>query len=188
MPLLAEAAPDNPTDPGAVGDLVLTGALATLPVALGLSGWVTVQRVIWYGGEASLQQRDGAWATTFLIDVETAVSADIRFGDTSIVTIAPERPLVARYKAVGFRFGVAADGSPIIRPVFDSSKGYTLDIARGGSLVVAEPLGSILKVVGARVSKTNPVMFEIELGCAVDLGVVSLDRVGVRVELSEATR
>ena len=104
------------------------------------------------------------------------MSADIEFGGTSIVTIAPDRPLVARYKAVGFRFGVAADGSPIIRPVFDSSKGYTLDIARGGSLVVAEPLGSILKVVGARVSKTNPVMFEIELGCAVDLGVVSLDR------------
>lgn len=187
MPLIAEAAPDNPTDPGAVGDLVLTGALATLPILLASSGWVTVQRVIWYGGEASVQQRDGAWSTTLLVDIETAVSVEIAFGGTPIVTIAPERPLVARYKAVGLRFGVAPDGSPIIRPVFDSSKGYTLDIARGGSLEVAEPLGRILKVVGARVSKTNPVMFEIELGSAVDLGVVSLDRVGVRVQLDDPT-
>jgi len=185
MPLIAEAAPDNPTDPGAVGDLVLTGALAALPIALATSGWVTVQRVIWYGGEASLQQRDGAWTTTFLIDIETAVSADIKFGGTSIVRIAADRPLVARYKAVGLRFGVAPDGSPIMRPVFDSSKGYTLDIARGGSLEVVEPLGSILKVVGARVSKTNPVMLEIELGSAVDLGVVSLDSCGVRVQLDD---
>ena len=39
----------------------------------------------------------------------------------------------------------------------------------------------MLKVIGAVVSRTNPMMFEIELGSAVDLGVVSLERVGVRI-------
>ena len=166
---------------------MLTGTLAALPVTLAETGWMSVERWILYGGEVLTLQRDGAWSTSVLLDIETAVSADIRLGNRSLVTIDPERPLVARYKAVGFRFGRAGDGEAILQPVFDSSRGYTLDIARGGSLTVAEPLGSILRVVSARVSRTNPVMLEVELAAAVDLGVVALETCAIRAALDDLT-
>ena len=184
LPLMAGVAPETPGD-AEVGDLVLTGLTAALPAALTATGWFTVQRVIFYGGEVRVLQRNGAWSTAVFADVEVAVSADIHFGGQSIVRINEHKPLTARYKAIGIRFGESATGHAVFHPVFDGSKGYTLDLARNGSLEVVEPLGSILKVVGARVSRSNPLMFEIELGGAADLGVVSLDRAGVRVTFDD---
>ncbi len=181
LPLIAEAAPETPAD-GETADLVLTGALAALPLALAGTGWFIVERWVWYGAELRTLQRDGAWSTAVLLDVEVGVSASIDFGGEPLITIARERPLKARYKAVGFRFGSSPAGALILHPIFDSSRGYTLDIAPE-SLEVREPLGNILRIVGARISRSNPVMLEVELGGAVDLGVVALDRCGVRVTL-----
>lgn len=182
FPLIAEVAPEQPGQAG-VGELVLSTAAAGLPLLLAGTGWFIVERVVWYGAEIVVHQHAGEWSTAILLDLETAVSADIRLGGLRLLTIARDKPLVARYKAIGVRFGQAVDRSLILHPVFDSSKGYTLDIGRPGSLTVADPLGQVLKVIGARVSRTNPMMFEIELGSAVDLGVVSLERVGVRIRL-----
>ena len=181
LPLIAEAAPETPAD-GETADLVLTGALATLPLALAGTGWFIVERWIWYGAELRTLQRNGEWSIAILLDVEVGVSASIDFGGQPLIKIARERPLKARYKAVGFRLGSTATGELILHPIFDSSRGYTLDIAPE-SLEVRAPLGNILRIVGARISRSNPVMLEVELGGAVDLGVVALERCGVRVTL-----
>ncbi len=184
FPLLSSASPEKPGT-AEVEDLVLAGAAAALPAALAATGWFTVERVTWYGGEVLVRQHAGQWSTALLLDVETAVSADVSLGGLRLLSISPDVPLVARYKAIGVRFGADATGEPIFHPVFDSSKGYTLDLARPGSLTVAEPLDQLLKVVGARISRTNPTYLEIELGSAVDLGVVALERAGVRIELAD---
>lgn len=44
-----------------------------------------------------------------------------------------------------------------------------------------DPLGRILQVLGARIARTNPLTFEIDLGFAVDLGVVTIERARVRM-------
>jgi hypothetical protein len=185
FPLLSAGTPDDPAQ-DSVADILLTDALLAVPFALALTPWFTVQRIIWYGGEVRVRQHNGAWSTTLFVDIETAVSAEIGFGKSlKLLTIAPETPLVARYKAVGLRFGVKADGSQEFHPVFDSSKGYTLDMSKPGALTVAPPLGNFLRVDGAKIAKTNPTIFEVNFASAVDLGVVSLDRCGVRVTFQD---
>lgn len=183
-PLLADVSPEQPGT-AEISDIAVTGAAAALPAVLAATDWFIVERVVWYGGEVRVRQRDGGWSTTLLFDVETAVSAQIALGGQDLITVSREVPVVARYKAIGVRFGADVTGEPIFHPVFDSSRGYTLDLARPGSLSVAQPLDRLLKVLGARVSRTNPTFLELELGASVDLGVVALDRAGVRIRLAD---
>jgi large repetitive protein len=184
FPLLAATSAEKPGT-AEVEDLVLEGAMLAVPAALAATGWFIVERVVWYGGEVLVRQHEGEWSTSILADVETAVSADIKIGPLRLLTIAREKPLVARYKAIGVRFGADATGEAIFHPVFDSSKGYTLDVSKPGSLSVADPLGQVLKVDGAKISKSNPTFFEVQLASAVDLGVVALERCGVRVTFAD---
>ena len=94
-----------------------------------------------------------------------------------------------RYKAIGLRFGNTEDdgsGGFMLRPVLDSGRGYTIDLVSGGGLKLIDPLGQILKILGARLSKQNPLTLKIEIGLGVDLGVVRIDSAGLRVFLDEA--
>ena len=90
-----------------------------------------------------------------------------------------------RYKAIGFIIGNTA-GNPNSHsvPYFDSSKGYTIDVSKPGAIQVHDPFDKILKILGARLSRNNPFFVEVDLGFAVDLGVVSIDRARVRLNLS----
>ena len=184
LPLIADLSAEKPST-AEVEDLVLEGAALALPAVLAATGWFIVERVVWYGGAVLVRQHSGEWSTSVLVDVEVAVSADVDLFGLKLLTIAREKPLVARYKAVGLRFGADADGVPIFHPVFDSSKGYTLDMSKPGSLTVADPLGQFLRVDGAKVSRTNPMFFEVNLASAVDLGVVALERAGVRITFDD---
>ena len=162
LPIIADLSAEKPST-AEVEDLVLEGAALALPAVLAATGWFIVERVVWYGGAVLVRQHSGEWSTSVLVDVEVAVSADVDLFGLKLLTIARDKPLVARYKAVGVRFGADADGVPIFHPVFDSSKGYTLDMSKPGSLTVADPLGQFLRVDGAKVSRTNPVFFEVNL-------------------------
>jgi len=182
LPLLADVAPEKPE----VSDLPLSLLSAALPAVLTATGWFTIERVVWFGGETIIEHNSGEWTTAVLLDAEIALSADIRLGaDLRLITVSRTEPMVARYKAMGIRFGQGVDGELILHPVFDASKGYTLDLSKPGSLQVAEPLDKLLRVVGARVSKTNPTYLEVELGSSVDLGVIALEKAGVRIELDD---
>lgn len=181
-PLLAATAPANPAD-GDVTALVLTGAALALPITLAELGWLNVERVVLYGGELNVTTRAGQWVSTLLFDVETAISADIAIGGFRILEIPRTKPLAVRYKAIGLRMGYPPGSADRfqLRPMFDSSKGYSIDLSGPGAVRVPDPLGQILQVLGARIARTNPLTFEIDLGFAIDLGVITIERARVRM-------
>ena len=175
---------------GGIEGAALAAAELAIPGAVALIPWFRVERVIVFGGE--YQQHDtpsGTVESFLLFDVEADWSVDISIGGVDLITIDPNFPLAVRYKAIGLRFGNRADDGSVthfsLKPVFDASRGFTIDVARGGSIKVASPFDKVLKILAARLSRTNPLTFEIDLGCAVDLGVVSIDRARLRVYLQE---
>lgn len=183
-PLLAEIAPSNPAD-GGIAPIVLSGAVIALPAALAEIGFLNVERVVLFGGEAAFRRKGDLWETSFLFDVETAISADISLGGFRLLEIPRDTPLAVRYKAIGLKFGFppGSGGAFELRPVFDQSRGYTIDVSGPGAIRIPDPLGQLLQVLGARIARTNPLTFEIDLGFAIDLGVISVDRARVRISL-----
>ncbi len=107
------------------------------------------------------------------------------------MTIKREQPLKIRYKAIGLSLtnrdgdddGTSPDARWDFRPVFDATRGYTIDVASGGGLKIADPLGQILRVLGARLSRSNPMTLEVDIALGVDLGVVAIDQASVRAYL-----
>ncbi|WP_299655917.1 hypothetical protein [uncultured Tateyamaria sp.] len=182
-PLLSEIAPANPAD-GGVAPIVASAAVIGVATGLATAGFFNVERVILFGGEGAFRRQGDNWQVSFLFDVETAVSMNLSFGGGDpLLEIPRDTPLAVRYKAIGLSFGEppGSGGRFEFRPVFDSSKGYSIDVSGPGAIRVADPLGQILQVLGARIARTNPLSFEIDLGFAIDLGVVSVERARVRM-------
>ncbi len=189
-PLLAAATPPSPT----AGELVPLVVLGSAAVGLGTSGQIQTQYVILRGGElvvtdGLVDPATGSGPTTtqvsVLLDLETAFSFDLGF-----IRVDPQKPIVTRYKAVGVRSSWDTeidDGTVeyVPLPVFDPSRGYTLDVP-AGSLAAAPPLDSLLRVLGVKASRLNPTYLEIEVGLGVDLGIVTVDTVRVRLRLDQA--
>lgn len=187
-PLLAEVTPPSPT----AGELVPMAIVGGTAVALGASGVWSTREVILRGGQLVVSDGlvdpdsgEGPRRTqvTVLLDVETSFTFDL-----VIISVAEDRPITARYKAVGLRAGwdTVDDGSGGLEyvplPVFDPSQGYSLDIP-AGSMVAPGPLGELLRVLGGRVSRDNPAFLEVEVGIGVDLGIVGVESARVRVQL-----
>lgn len=188
-PLLAEIAGPNPAD-GGIAPIVLSAAVIALPTALAEiridnEPLLNVERVVLFGGEGVFRRQGERWETAFLFDVETAISAKIKLGGFLLLEIPRDTPLAVRYKAIGIKFGYPPGSAAAweLRPVFDQSKGYTIDVSGPGQIRLPDPLGQILQVLGARIARTNPLTFEIDLGFAVDLGVISVERARVRLPL-----
>ena len=161
---------------GGLVDASLSSASLAIPGAIALIPWFRVERIILFGGEALEQGGPDRADGYFLFDIEADWSADISIGGHDLIKIDREFPLAVRYKAIGLHFG--DDGSSTtsfpLRPVFAASRGFTIDVARGGSIHVADPFSKFLKILAARLSRTNPLTFEVDIGCGVDLGVVSI--------------
>ena len=185
-PLIAAGAGAAASD-GAAVELVVQGAGFGAVAAMAALSWFRVERVIWYGGEFEVQVRQDGVEVMVLVDIETAISAEISIGSVEILSIDRTSPLVVRYKAIGFIIGNAPGEAKFpFRPYFDSSKGYSIDVSKPGAIKVGEPFDKILKILGARISRNNPIMIEVDLGFAADLGVVSIERARVRLHLSPA--
>ncbi len=181
-PLLAATAPANPAD-GSVSEIALSAAVLALPIVLAEAGFLNVERVVLYGGELNVTARAGQWVSTLLFDVETAISASISIAGFTILEIPRDKPVAVRYKAIGLRMGYPPGSASRfeLRPMFDSSKGYSIDLSGPGAVRVPDPIGQIIQVLGARIARTNPLTFEIDLGFAIDLGVVTIERARVRL-------
>ena len=192
LPLDAAAGRASSEDTAAaVVDVGLSVVAMGIPAVIGALPFLEVERIVWYGGEVHVGLRPSTG------DVETDILADLAVAWATTGTIAgvlsinPDKPLTVRYKAIGVhtanRDATGKDAFQL-HPVFDSSRGYTIDVQGSGSLVVADPIGKILRILAARLSRTNPLTLEIDIGMSVDLGVVSVDRAGVRVYLDDPTR
>lgn len=172
----------------ALVDVGLSAAAMAIPAVIGALPFLEVERVVWYGGEVHVGLRSGTG------DFETDILADlaIAWGTTKpivdVLSINPNKPLTVRYKAIGVHTAdrdATGKAAFQLHPVFDASRGYTIDVQGSGSLVVADPLGKILRILAARMSRTNPLTLEIDIGMGVDLGVVSVTRAGVRIYLDQ---
>ncbi|MGD1859187.1 MAG: hypothetical protein ACFB0E_04360 [Leptolyngbyaceae cyanobacterium] len=181
-PLLVDLSDGNQ---GGIEDAVLDATKLAIPGAIAALPWFTVERVILHGGEYEKVNRNGQSEAFYLFDVEIGWSADIEIGATPLISIDPEYPLTVRYKAIGLRFGDVEGNAPYtLQPVFNASRGYTIDVAKSGALKINGTLGRILRVLSARISRTNPLTFEIDVGMSADLGIVSIERAAVRAYLN----
>lgn len=177
-PLLAVATPPSPT----AGELVTLGVATGVVVALAAAGRISTKYVILRGAELVASDGPSGTEVSVLLDVETGF-----FFDAGLVRVPQDRPVVARYKAVGLRSTwntrPAAGGVEHV-PLwaFDPTRGYSLDVP-SGALVTRDPFDQILRVLGFRVSRDNPAYVEAELGIGFDLGIVDIDAVRVRLRL-----
>ncbi len=180
LPLIAEGAGAVAND-GAIAQLAISAVGFGACAAIAGLGWIRTERIIWYGGEICVTANaQGEWSTTLLFDIETAISADF----LGLIKIARDAPLTVRYKAIGIMFGTPPGQSKFqFRPMFDSSKGYSIDVSKPGAITVADPLGQILQILGARIARNNPMLIEVDLGFSIDLGVISIERARVRARL-----
>jgi hypothetical protein len=183
MPAIS-AASDALANNGALAPIA-TGAAFGLIAAIAGFEVLRTERVSWYGAELKVvANKAGDWSATLLFDIETALSAENFPG--GLIFIPRTAPVVVRYKAVGIMLGDPSGATPFqFRPMFDSSKGYTIDLSRPGAIQVKDPLGDVLQILGAQIAKNNPLVFDVELGFAIDLGVVTIERTGVRLILPQ---
>ena len=175
----------------ALVDVGLSATAMLIPGVIGALPFLEVERIIWYGGEVhvGLRQDTGEVETDILADIAVAWATTEPIVD--VLSINPDKPLTVRYKAIGVHTAnrdATGNAAFELHPIFDSSRGYTIDVQGSGSLVVADPLGKILRILAARLSRTNPLTLEVDIGMSVDLGVVTVDRAGVRVYLDDPTR
>ena len=172
-PLLSGSLPDPNDGYASLGvNTALAGALAG-------AGWVQTDSITIYGGELRVQQNADGLASFLFFDLETELNLNLHLGDVEL--LKTRRPLKVRHQAMGLKLDFE-EGS-LIKPVFDPSRGFNLDLSDPGMFEMPDPLGSILQPEGARTARDNPVYFEVDLVMKADLGVVSVDRATVRFPL-----
>lgn len=176
---LVDAGANAGTTEGAVIGLALG---AGVPLAAAALGVVHVPRITLYGGELKVDDDPTGTAVAILMDVEVALIVKL----PPIIKPDPENPIIVRYKAVGFTLS-KQPGLRDLLPVFDSSKGYTINIPSSGGISVPDPLGDILQVAGTRIARSNPLNLELDLELKADLGVVTVDKTTIRIPLDGAS-
>lgn len=130
--------------------------------------------ITWRGGTLKLHGGDdGRGALSVLLDVEVQTGLF-----SNPVRIDPATPAVVRYQAGGFELLLDADVP--VRPAFDRSAGFDLDVPTG-AVTLQEDLQKLLRLNGVGVHRTNPVFIEGDLVLAVELGPVAVERARVRV-------
>ncbi|WP_296713362.1 hypothetical protein [Rhodoblastus sp.] len=177
-PLLA------PSLPGAgssgYADLALSGGLAA---GLAGAGFVTTQQLTILGAELVVRPvAAGGREGVVFFDVESELNLNAGLGGVSL--LKSRRAIKVRQKAVGLKLAFGGDGgAPQLHPVFDPLQGFALDLSDPGTFDVPAPLGEFLQPDAARMSRDNPLLFEVDLVTKIDLGVVTIDRASVRVPL-----
>jgi large repetitive protein len=168
----------DPNSAGEWGDLAIS---LGPPVLIGGLGWINTVSVTLYGG--SLVAREnvpaGLSSATF-----TAAALTFDYGvafrfDIGPLDIHSSRNLSVRYQAVGF--GLNFEGSPAFKFVFDTSKGYALDLSDPSLFNLPAPLGDLLKIAEARIAQHNPLTLEVDLVVKADLGVVTVDEFQIKI-------
>ncbi len=187
-PLIADSIDSGVKADGgdATAPIVLAAVEVGVAVALGLTGVFKMERITLYGAELNISTQlvdyldfEDSTVTDLSVMFDYAIDFKIDL-DLGIIKIesSDDKPLRVRYNALGFKLDFI-DGEYI--PVFDTSKGYEFAMADPGLLQVSPPFGNILKVVGARVSRVNPLNVEFDLAINANLGIVSVDQIKVKI-------
>ena len=156
---------------------LLDGAALGIAAAISQIGVLHAETITLYGGELLAQEGSAGGEAAFFLDVET----DLYVNLLGIITTKPSKPIKVRYKAVGVKIVWGAGTSNTMMPiVFDSSKGYSIDVTDPGTFHLPAGLADIIQVLGTSIARTNPLNLEVDVGIKADLGIVSVDRAKVR--------
>ena len=177
MPIIGVAV--GATDPNSAGSYAVLGGTIVGAAAIGAAGFLETEKITLYGGELKFRQFIPPGDPMSFADAGVLFDYAVEFGvDVPSLGIETTRPLKVRYRAIGFNINFQGGG---YQPIFDTSKGYELDLSDPGLFALPSPIDNILKIFGARIAKVNPLTVELDLGMKVDLGVVSIDRFKVKI-------
>lgn len=166
-------------DPNTADGYVVLGGTVVGAAALGAAGFIKTEKITLYGGELRLRQYIPPGDPAQFTDAGIVFDYGVAFGvDISELGIESSRALKVRYRALGFNLNFP---SAQYQPIFDTSKGYELDLSDPGLFKLPSPIDNVLKILGARIAKVNPLTVELDLGMKVDLGVVTVDRFKVKL-------
>ena len=172
-------------DPGSSGEWTAIDLAASLgiPVTIGALGWINSSLITLYGGTLTMRENvpSGLGSAKF-----TAASLTFDYGVSFWIDVAPlgiksSRALSVRYKAFGFSLDFS--GTPAFQFVFDTSKGYSLDLSDPSLFNLPGGLGDLLKIAGARIAQFNPLTIEVDLIIKQDLGVITVDKFLIKIPL-----
>jgi large repetitive protein len=185
-PIIGEAV--GATDPNSAGSYAVLGGAIVGAGAIGAAGFVKTEKATLYGGELRFREfvPPGENPARFA-DAGVLFDYGVEFGvEISALGIKTTKPLKVRYRAIGFNLNFTGPGGGPgqgYQPIFDTSKGFELDLSDPGLFKLPAPIDNVLKVLGARIAKVNPLTVEMDLGMKVDLGVVRIDRFKVKVQV-----
>jgi hypothetical protein len=167
------------TDPGSAGSYAVLGGAVVGAGALGAAGFIRTEKLTLYGGELRFRQFIPPNDPAQFTDAGVLFDYGVEFGVAiDALDIRTTKPLKVRYRAIGFNLNFAGGG---YQPIFDTSKGFELDLSDPGLFALPSPIDNVLKIFGARIAKLNPLTVELDLGMKVDLGVVTIDRFKVKL-------
>ncbi len=169
------------TDPNSAGSYAVLGGTLVGAAAIGAAGFVQTSKVTLYGGELRFRQFIPPGDPASFTDAGVVFDYGVEFGvDIDAIGVRTTQPLKVRYRAIGFNLNFAGGG---YQPIFDTSKGYELDLSDPGLFKLPSPIDNVLKILGARIAKVNPLTVQFDLGMKVDLGVVTIERFKVKLPI-----
>jgi hypothetical protein len=136
------------TDPNSAGSYaVLSGGIVGA-AAIGAAGFIQTSKITLYGVELRFRQfipaSEGATFSDAGVILDYAVEFGVKIKEFGIET---KVPLKVRYRAIGFNLNFTGGG---YRPIFDTSKGYELNLSDPGLFSLPSPIDNLLNIRGAR--------------------------------------